>query len=173
MSAHALTNALVHREYLKEQLLARFPDLAEDEQALLDTLDGESDLKELLVQVMRSTEDDAILIAGIKERMAELKERSERLARRVESKREAVCLTMDKASIGKIEAPEFTLSLRRSPPSVVITDETLIPANYKRTPEPPKPEPDKKLIAEALKANKEIPGAMLSNGDIGLTVRKK
>lgn len=172
-NAHHLAAALAHREYLKEQLLLRFPELREDEQALADTLDGESNLDQMLVEVMRSTEDDAMLIAGIKERLAELGERKGRLEHRVKAKREVVCLTMDKASLGKIEAPEFTLSVRRNPPSVVITDQALLPAEYLRTPEPPAPEPDKAKIAEALKANTSIPGAVLSNGGVGLSVRKK
>lgn len=172
-NAHQLATALAHRQYLKEQLLVRFPTLAEDEQALADTLDGETDLKEMLAEVMRSTEEDAMLVAGIAERVAELTERKGRLEHRIKAKREAICLTMDKADLGKIEAPEFTLSLRRSPASVVITDQALLPAEYLRTPEPPAPEPDKKKIGDALKANTSIPGAVLSNGGVSLTVRKK
>jgi hypothetical protein len=45
---------------------------------------------------------------------------------------------------------------------VIIADETAIPAEYMVTPEPPPPpaaRPDKKAIAAALKAGKEVPGA--------------
>lgn len=172
-NAHTLTRELVHREYLREQLLVQFPDLAEDEQALLDTLDGESKLDDMLAEVMRSSEDDAMLIAGIKERLAELTERKARLERRVEAKREIVCRTMDRANLQKIERPDFTLSLRKSPPSVIITDEKLIPADYLIHPEPPAPRPDKAGIAVALKRGDPIPGCTLSNGGVGLSVRRK
>lgn len=172
-TAHQLATALAHRAYLKEQLLVQFPDLAEDERALLDTLDGESKLDDMLAEVMRSSEDDAMLVAGIKERMTELNERKARLERRVEAKREIVCRTMDKANLQKIERPDFTLSLRKSPPAVLITDEKLIPDDYLIHPEPPAPKPDKAGIAVALKGGKEVPGATLSNGNVGLQIRKK
>lgn len=170
-STHNLVAALTHHEYLRDQLRAQFPDA--DEQTLADTLEGESNLDQMLVAVMRSTEDDAMLVTGINERIAELSLRGERLARRIEAKRDICCRVMERANLKKIEAPDFTMSLSATPKKVIVTDEALIPANYKRTPEPPKPVPDKKLIADVLKAGKEVPGAMLSNGGVTLSVRKK
>ncbi len=172
-TTHDLIGAGQHRAYLREQLIVQFPVLAEDETALVDTLDGISDLKEMLVAVMRTADEDEMLVGGIEAREAELKERRERLAKRIATKREIVCRVMERADLKKIEAPEFTLSLRNIAGSVVITDETKIPADYMRTPEPPAPQPDKKKIGGALKANTEVPGALLSNGGVGLSVRKK
>jgi hypothetical protein len=173
VTTHALASAAAQREYLKEQLLVQFPELAEDEQALVDTLDGISDLDQMLVAVMRSTETDDMMVTGIKARIEELSERGKRLAHRIETKRDLVCRVMDHANIKKIESAEFTLSLRQSPDKVVITDEKLLPAAYLRTPEPPAPTPDKKAIADALKAKQDVPGAVLSNGGVSLSVRKK
>lgn len=170
-NAHSVTRELTHYEYLRDQLRVQFPDA--DDQTILDTLEGETKLDDMLCEVMRSSEDDAMLVAGIKERLAELNERKARLERRVEAKREIVCRTMDRANLQKIERPDFTLSLRKSPPSVLITDEALIPDDYMIHPEPPAPKPDKAGIAVALKGGKEIPGCALSNGGVGLQIRKK
>jgi len=170
-SAHNLVAALTHHEYLRDQLRVQFPDA--DEQTLADTLEGESNLDQMLVAVMRSTEDDAMLVTGIQERMAELAERGERLARRIEAKRDICCRVMERANLPKVEAPDFTLSLTKTPKKVIVTDEVLIPAAYMNTPEPPAPKPDKKKIADALKANTEVPGCLLSNGGVTLSVRKK
>jgi len=170
-TVHQVVAALTNHEYLRDQLRVQFPDA--DEQTLADTLEGESNLDQMLVAVMRSTEDDAMLVTGIKERLAELSERGERLARRIEAKREIVCRVMERANMSRIEAADFTLSLRQAPSKIVVTDEALIPAAYMNTPEPPTPKPDKKKIADALKANTEIPGCVLSNGGVSLSVRKK
>lgn len=170
-NAHAVAVALAAHEYLKEQLRVQFPD--EDDATLADTLEGESTLDQVLVSVMRSAEEDEMMVAGIKARLAELAERKTRIERRIEAKEGCVLRTMEKAELRKIEAPDFTLSLRAVPGKVVITDEALIPAEYMRTPETPAPVPDKKAIADAIKARTEVPGAMLSNGGVGLSIRRK
>ena len=52
----------------------------------------------------------------------------------------------------------FTLSYRKSEATNIL-DESLIPTQYLKTPEPPAPKPDKPAIKEALKAGIVIPGA--------------
>lgn len=170
-NAHTVAAALAHHEYVKEQLRVQFPDA--DDQTLADTLEGESNLDELLIAVMRSAETDEMLVAGIKARAEELAERRKRLEQRIEAKRGIVLRTMERASMKPIEAPDFTLSLRRTPAAVVITDESLLPAAFLRTPEPPAPQPDKKAIADALKAKQDVPGAVLSNGGVSLSIRRR
>lgn len=54
----------------------------------------------------------------------------------------------------------FTLSYRKSE-AVRIDDESRIPEEYLRIPEPPKPSPDKTKIKESLKNGGEIPGASM------------
>jgi hypothetical protein len=170
-NAHAVQMALTHHEYLREQLRFAFPEA--DEDTLADTLEGESNLDQLLIAVMRSADEDEILVAGIKARVEELNERKKRIERRIEAKEAIVLSAMERANLKKIEAPDFTVSTRAVPGKVVITDETLIPAEFMRTPEPPAPVPDKKAIGDALKANTEVPGCLLSNGGAGLSVRRK
>lgn len=68
------------------------------------------------------------------------------------------------AGVQKIDCPHFAIKVAADPPSVVIDDERQVPAEFIRQPEPPPPQPDKKAIAEALKAGQDIPGARLVRG---------
>ncbi len=54
----------------------------------------------------------------------------------------------------------FTLSYRKSE-AVKIDDQSKIPFEYIRTPEPPAPQPDKTAIKEALKAGQLVPWATI------------
>lgn len=168
-----LHSAVRYHELLRDRLLAEFPELREDEQALADTLDGVSDLDEAIAAVVRSLDDDEAMIAGIDVRVEELKERAGRFAHRVVKKREAIAQAMEAAALKKVVKPDFTLSLTAVKPKVLINDEALIPADYKVTPEPPAPRPDKKLIAAALADGFTVPGASLSNGGVTITLRRK
>lgn len=153
-------------------LLERFPCLADDEDALLDTLEGVSDLTGQIVAVVDSAIADELLVDAIKARMGELKARAERIAARADAKRAAALNAMLEVGRTKIEAPGFTLSAAKKVPAVIITDEAAVPAEYLRQPEPPAPKPDKKAIGDALKAGASIPGCLLSNGGHTLTVRR-
>lgn len=67
----------------------------------------------------------------------------------------------------KIKTPLFTFSIQKNPVSLEITDETLIPKDYKIS------QPDKidnALIKEKLKEGVEISGATLTQGE-GLRIR--
>lgn len=168
---HKAEQELTHWQYLKDRLLANCPELAEDESTLLDTLEGETDLHELCLWAIRQTEDDQDRVAGIDQRIQQLKERKERLKHRVEETRNAVASVMERAGVRKIEGADYTLSVRANKPSVLVTDETELPADYWR--EKITRSPDKTAIKQALDDGYTVPGAVLSNGSTGLTVRGK
>ena len=64
---------------------------------------------------------------GLKARIEEMRERLERLEARVENKRALALATMEEAGIARIVAPDLTITLRASPPSLRVTDEQVIP----------------------------------------------
>ena len=70
---------------------------------------------------------------------------------------------LEKIGQKKLKTPMFTLSIQNNPPAVQITDEKAIPAKF-LTIIPQKTVPDKKRIAESLKAGEKIPGAILTQG---------
>lgn len=173
MSVHDLQNEARHHSALRDELLRRWPDLANDDQTLADTLEGLSSLTEQVAAVARSIDEDKIMLSGIKERSGELKDRYTRIELRLESKKAAILHAMLETGERKFELPTVTLSARANPPSVVISDEALIPDEYKITPDPLPQKIDKITILQILKDGKEVSGAVLSNNSFSLAMRSK
>ena len=61
-----------------------------------------------------------------------------------------------------IKAGIFNISIRKSPPSVAVKDQTLIPQEFFI---PVEPKLDLRAIAEKLKAGEQVPGAELTQGE--------
>lgn len=153
---------------LRRRLLEAEPDI--DDHTLHDTLEGATNLHETIAALVRSSLDDADLIAALKLRIAENRERLERLSGRLEKKRAVALAAMEEAGLDKVMEADFTLSLRPSPPSVVVTDEKLIPEWF-WVPQPAKL--DKRALLETMKAGTAVNGAALSNSRRSLQVRTK
>jgi hypothetical protein len=165
-------DAELHRyAFLRDELLRQFPEMADDGDLLLDTLEGATTLNEAIVKVWESARHDEGMVEAIKSRQAEMKERADRLCERAEKKRLACVNAMQEAGLKKIEAPEVTLSVRAVAPSVVVTDETLIPPAMLKT--KTTTSPDKVAIKDALTSGLPVPGALLSNGGVSLSARVK
>ncbi|HJV72711.1 MAG TPA: siphovirus Gp157 family protein [Noviherbaspirillum sp.] len=134
-----------------------------DEQALKDTLEGEAWPLELKAQnygfVIRNLQASA---AAIKEAEAQMASRRKSIENRASYMLERLKTGMDIAGVSKIECPHFAITIRNNPPSVDVFEPGLIPAEYMKTPEPPPPVVDKTAIKEAIKAGREVPGAMLA-----------
>ena len=77
---------------------------------------------------------------------------------------------MEETGLEKLTEPDFTVSLRISPPGVVITSEADIPEWFWI---PQDPKLDKRAILDAIKAGTAVSGAQLSNSKISLAVRTK
>lgn len=143
-------------------------DTGVDEQTLTDTLEGERWPLELKAQnygfVIRNLQATA---ASIKEAEEQMKARRQAIEKRAAALVEFLKTGMEIARVQKLETPYFALTIKKNPPCVEVWDERQIPAQYLRTPEPPPPPPpapDKVAIKEALKAGKDVPGALLAQG---------
>jgi hypothetical protein len=162
--SHAVT---LHAE-LRRRLVEADADL--DEVTLADTLEGITDLNEAIAEVVRSALLDAAYIAGLKQRIDEMRQRLDRLEARHDSKRATVLAAMEAAGIAKITEPDFTVTLKASPPSVCITDEAAIPEWF-WIPQPARL--DKRGLLETLKAGTGVTGAELANRQNTLSVRSR
>jgi hypothetical protein len=91
-------------------------------------------------------------------------ERLERIEAACAKKREVAQAVMEDAGLEKILEPDFTVSLRVSPPGVAVVNEAEIP-------QPPKL--DRKGILDALKAGSTVPGATFTNSKVSLAIRTK
>jgi len=141
-----------------------------DTETLLDTLEGLSNLPEMLAELLRSSLDDQGLAGALRARVGDMQARLGRLEERARKKRELVTQVMEEADLRKLTEPDFTVSLRPARPPLMVIDETAIPRDYW------KPQPDKLdrqgLIA-ALGSGRDIPGAVLGNPAMTISVRTK
>ena len=108
-------------ELLKTRLLADYPGL--DGDCLLDTLDGITDLHEMIAAVIRSALVDEALQAGLRTRVEEMRQRLTRLAERGLKKRQLALEAMNEAGLKKLEQPDFTASARLGAPPLVVNSE--------------------------------------------------
>ena len=168
---HSISTTMVGAELcrwklLRDRLLAEIPGL--DAETLADTLEGITDLKEMVAEVIRSALDDEALVAGLSTRLSDMKARLERLETRAKRKRQLVLKTMGEADMAKLEQPDFTASLRQAAPTLEVVAEDKIPAAYW------KPQPfklDRQGLLQALKAGTAIDGACFASPQQCLSVR--
>jgi hypothetical protein len=161
-----LTFSTIHYKALRDRLAAEDPSL--DEQTLADTVEGLTDLHEILQAVIRAALADEALAAGLKARIAEMEERLSRLSDRAGKRRQIAKEVMTELDIKKLEAPDFTASIRPGFPSLVVMNENEIPSIYW---EPRDPRLDRTTLIADLKHGREVAGASLSNPEPVLSVR--
>lgn len=163
-----VTTELSRFHDLRRRLIADDPQI--DETTLLDTLEGATNLHEAVTILIRSGLEDEAMASGLRGRMDELETRLRRLEARAAKKRAHVLAIMEDAGLEKIVAPDVTISLRPMPPSVAITDESLVPEWF-YVPQPPKL--DRRKILDVLKAGEQVLGAELAAPKQCLSVRTK
>lgn len=154
--------------YLKSRLREDFPDI--DEETLIDTLEGISNLHECLAALVRSRADDEALLTGLKSRLDDMKARFARLQDRVDQKRLLLCDVMERAELARLTLPDFTVSLRKSPPSTEIIDEEMIPEEFWKA-QPPKL--DRQAISERLRAGCFVAGVKLGEPQSCVAIRSR
>ena len=152
----------------RERILLDYPQA--DEQTLLDTLEGITDLHEMIAAVIRSALVDEALHAGLRSRMDEMRERLSRLEFRASKKRELALHAMSEVGLAKLEQPDFTASTRAGSPALLVISEQAIPPDY-WLPQPPKL--DRQSLLGELKRGSAVAGAELSNPKPVLMVRTK
>lgn len=168
MNTELLRSEMHQYLILGEQLKTRYADI--DDETLRDTLEGVSDLPELIQQVVRSSLEDEVMIAALKLRIANMQERLDRIKGRSEKKREIACWAMGTAGIGRLIAEDFSASLRQGPAHLEVLDENQIPEEYLI---PVRPRIDRAGMLAKLKQGTSIPGAMLVDGQPHISVRVK
>jgi hypothetical protein len=166
MDPYPLNRELQLYELWRTRLLAEFPDT--DEPTLRDTLEGLTDLREMLASLVRSYLDDLTLVEALGLRIGEMQKRVARFEARAEKKRSLVLSAMEQAELKQLAEADFTVSLRRTSPPLIVTCEREIPAGWWR-PQPPKLERQALLVA--LRSGATIPGVALGQGPMTISVR--
>ncbi len=153
---------------LREHLLDQIPDL--DAETLADTLEGITDLREMLAELIRSALEDEAFASGLSTRLADMKVRFERLESRAERKRQLALRVMGEADIPKLMQPDFTASLKQGAPTLEVVDDAKVPAAYWK-PQPSKL--DRQGLLAALKGGVAIEGVAIAPAQMQLSVRTK
>jgi hypothetical protein len=137
--------------------------IAQVNQDLVEKTDG-------VVAWVNSQED---LIELAKKRISELGEFISRTNNKLQKIDSYVDACLKRAGTNKIEGKLYSISKRKPVQVVTIVDETLIPMDFIKIPEP-KPAVQKTEIAKALKAGQEVPGAILEESkNISITYKLK
>ncbi|WP_371835637.1 siphovirus Gp157 family protein [Ochrobactrum sp. C6C9] len=156
---------VLEREFA--DLVAAYPELAEDEELRADTIEGETDAYRVLGKIVAVERDANSMALAIGERAKDLAARKERYARRKDALRALLLRLLKAADLTKVSLPEATVSIGKGRAGVEIVDESLLPDNVVKL----KREPDKTAIKAALDAGEDVPGAALREGQPTLTVR--
>lgn len=163
--------AYLTAEYQRERanLLAAYPELAGDEQALADTLEGETGLPDAVAAMIRKARRAEAFEEACAKLAAETRDRGSRFGQQAIALRNSALSLMQSADMNKLEQPDFTASVSKGRGKVIIADETALPDAMFRTTRAP----DKAAIGDALKGGQTVPGALLSNPEPTLTVRTR
>ena len=163
-----LSFAAIHYKALSERLRIEDPEI--DEQCLADTVEGLSNLPEILTTILRAALTDEALANGLKQRVAEMEDRLQRLKERAAGRRRIVKETMVTVDLKKLTAPDFTASLRDGMPSLLVLDEASVPSLYW---EPAQPRLNRQGLLTDLKQGAQITGVTLSEPGPVLSVRTR
>jgi hypothetical protein len=151
---------------LRDRIRAHDPQI--DEQTLADTVEGLTDLHEILAAVLRAALADEAMAAGLKCRISDMQGRLDRLQDRAAKRRQIAKDAMVELDLKKLAVPDFTASIRPGMPALVVLNEDAVPKTYW---EPGEPRLRRQILASDLKGGAEVAGATLSNPEPVLSVR--
>ena len=153
---------------IRDRIRAQDPQI--DEQTLADTVEGLTDLHEIVQAVIRSALADEALARGLKCRISDMQCRLDRLEDRASKRRQIAKDVMVELDLKKLNAPDFTASIREGIPSLMVLNEDAVPSIYWQ---PSEPRLNRQELAYELKQGAEIAGVALSDPEPVLSVRTR
>lgn len=157
---------------LRERLAIDFG-LDYDDEAVVDTTEGETDLVGLLVRMVRTARQRLADAKVCAEQIGALAERKKRHTDAADKLRRLVAEAMLEAGIRKLSPGDFSASSRLTVSKPEIVNEEDLPPFYTRIIRQPDKEAIKSEYARCLAESEEfsIPGVVISNGRPSLIVR--
>lgn len=153
---------------VRDRIRAQDPQI--DEQTLADTVEGLTDLHEIVQAVIRAALADEALTRGLKCRISDMQGRLDRLEDRAAKRRQIAKDVMIELDLKKLNAPDFTASIREGIPALMVLNEDAVPSIYWQ---PSEPRLKRQELAYELKQGAEIEGVALSDPEPVLSVRTR
>ena len=163
-----LTFATTIYRAIRDRIRAQDPQI--DEQTLADTVEGLTDLHEIVQAVIRAALADEALARGLKCRLSDMQGRLDRLEERAAKRRQIAKDVMVELDLKKITAPDFSASIRPGMPALVVLNEDAVPSIYWQ---PSEPRLKRQALADELKNGADIEGVALSDPEPVLSVRTR
>ena len=151
---------------IRDRIRAHDPQI--DEQTLADTVEGLTDVHEILAAIVRAALADEAMATGLKCRLSDMQGRLDRLQDRASKRRQIAKDVMVELDLKRLTAPDFTASIRPGMPALVVLNEDAVPKTYW---DPGEPRLRRQVLASDLKGGAEVAGATLSNREPVLSVR--
>ena len=143
-------------EFKSLEALADQEDLSEE--FIRDTVEGlTGQIEDKAVAVAQVVLHLDSVAESIKSAAKAMALRAERVQRRADSLRHYLLLQLQIVDLKKIDTPELVIRRQTNPPSIQVTDESVLPPFYWRQPPIPPLVPDNTLIKEALEAGINVP----------------
>lgn len=169
MLTHLDAQAIAYNQL--REALAREYDLATDDQAVLDTAEGASNLHGLIAAAARAIAEDEAFVEALGKIIIGYKDRAARLERRIESRRRAIANAMEQADLKKVVFPDATISRRELKPRPRVVSEDMLPDEFwdERTVR----FINKAAVDHAAQSGQIPAGVVMSNGGSTITITRK
>lgn len=143
------------------------PEMETDTKLLEDSLEGQTDFREVITRLVRFERDADAFASAIKAQEETLAERRARYVEQQRIFRSMIEALMNAGGQTICRLPEATVSIANDRASCVVTDETVLPDQFVKIERKPK----KAEILAALLSGDRVVGAELSNRGTHLSIR--
>ena len=173
MSAvHKLRAEAQAAHILKDALLRQFPSLSDDNQAIADMIEGETNLDVVIEAALREIAEREAYAEACRKLAKDYSDRAKRLDDGSTSIRNAIMETLIELGIKSMKFATASISVGYGPGKVVITDEEAEKAAVEAGFGKMVPKVDRAAIGRELKAGSSFSFATLSNGGPSLSIRR-
>ena len=147
-------------------------DLSETEpEKIMQFIESQTDMPELCAAIVIDIQEDDAMIGGLKSHIDDLTTRKVRMEMTRDTKRQMLGYVIDVIGCS-MQLPFATISKSKGGKVLAVSDESQIPANYWKIPEP-KPSLDKKALLDDLKDGVVVDGVELAQSPDKLMIRVK
>jgi hypothetical protein len=174
MHPDMIKNELTSYQRLRDEIIQAY-ELDPEDQALMDTLEGETNLHKILAAFAREIENREAMAMACAELAQKKSDRAKRLMDGAKRMRGLLAETMTEAGIKRLSEADLLVTVRPGKPALKIVDEEQLHPAFTKTTVEIKPDRTK-LKAELDRCEAEgavfaVPGVVVTNGAPVLTIR--